>query len=1268
EIFIISLQVIDPIVPRYTALLQSDVIPVNVKGASVGYKKIAAHPKNTDLGTKDIWYGPLLYIEGADAEMLSQGETVTFINWGNLQIAQINRTNGKITSLDANLDLENTDYKKTQKITWLASTDKAPFTPAICVHYDHIISKAILGKDEDFKAYANTDSKKEQVMYGDPCLASLKKGDTIQLQRRGYFICDQPYQPTSPYTGKCSPCVLLNIPDGHQKEMPTAGSKHKQEASAKEKAQSKKGKSAEKSPQDEKAPSVPGGSSAADLDTKICAQGEQVRKLKTEKAPKDRIEAAVKILLALKAEYKSATGKDWKPDAKPAPVTAAPATTGDGDLYDKVAAQGYRVRDLKSQKAKKDQIDAEVKILLALKAEYKSASGNDWKPDAKPAPVTAAPATTGDGDLYDKVAAQGCRVRDLKSQKAKKDQIDAEVKILLALKAEYKSASGKDWKPDAKPAPVTAAPSTTGDGDLYDKVAAQGYRVRDLKSQKAKKDLIDAEVKILLALKAEYKSASGKDWKPDAKPAPVTAAPATTGDGDLYDKVAAQGNRVRDLKSQKAKKDQIDAEVKILLALKTEYKSATGKDWKPDAKPAQAATAPATTGDSDLNDKIVAQGNKIRDLKDQKVSKEKLDPEVKTLLALKAEYKTATGKDWKPQPAGATPRAAQTPSSGMADSAEAKGLKAQIDAQGEKVRTLKSSGASKADVDKEVQALLSLKGKYKDLTGEELGGGGRQSKKGDKKAKENKPPKKQEAAPVKDDSASKDDSANKDLKKITRLCLEAKKDENLSEWYQQVITKSEMIEYYDVSGCYILRPWSYSIWEVIKDFFDAEIKKLGVENTYFPMFVSNQALEREKSHIEDFAPEVAWVTRSGKSELAEPIAIRPTSETVMYPSYAKWIQSHRDLPLKLNQWCNVVRWEFKHPQPFLRTREFLWQEGHTAYANRKDAEEEVFTILELYARVYEELLAIPVVRGRKTEKEKFAGGDFTTTVEAYISASGRAIQGATSHHLGQNFSKMFEIVIEDPETREKQYVFQNSWGITTRTIGVLCMVHGDNNGLVLPPRIASVQVIIVPCGITANLSKADEKNLMKKCEEIQGSLVAAGIRAKCDLRDNYSPGWKFYHWELKGVPIRMELGPRDIKQNQAVLVRRDTGVKSTVPMANLATSTRDTLNNIQQNLFTKANEDLSRHMSVTHDWEEFCNSLDDKKIIQAPFCGEIPCEEKIKKDSARDAVVEEGAPAMGAKGLCIPFKQPKELVKGTKCIMPCCGKDAKYYTLFGRSY
>merc|ERR1711981_394078 len=315
-----------------------------------------------------------------------------------------------------------------------------------------------------------------------------------------------------------------------------------------------------------------------------------------------------------------------------------------------------------------------------------------------------------------------------------------------------------------------------------------------------------------------------------------------------------------------------------------------------------------------------------------------------------------------------------------------------------------------------------LKAKYKAATGQDW------KPSGDPKAGQKKEaPKKKEENKKKEKSPKKEVKKEGGSQKVTRLGMEAKKEDNLADWYSQIIVKAEMLEYYDVSGCYILRPWAFSIWEAITKFFDAEIKKLGVSNCYFPCFVSQAALQREKDHIADFAPEVAWVTKSGDSELAEPIAIRPTSETVMYPAYAKWIQSYRDLPIKLNQWNNVVRWEFKHPQPFLRTREFLWREGHTAFATFPEAKEEVMTILDLYRRVYEELLAIPVVRGKKTEKEKFAGGDYTTTVEAYISAAGRAIQGATSHHLGQNFSKMFDLSYENPEkpgSKERCFAFQ----------------------------------------------------------------------------------------------------------------------------------------------------------------------------------------------------------------------------------------------------
>ncbi len=293
------------------------------------------------------------------------------------------------------------------------------------------------------------------------------------------------------------------------------------------------------------------------------------------------------------------------------------------------------------------------------------------------------------------------------------------------------------------------------------------------------------------------------------------------------------------------------------------------------------------------------------------------------------------------------------------------------------------------------------------------------------------------------------------------LSIQYKKAGNLAKWYQQVIKKADMIEYYDISGCYILRPWSYAIWERIQAHFDAAIKTDDVENVYFPMFVSKDALCKEESHIKGFAPEVAWVTKSGQSELTKPIAIRPTSETIMYPAYAKWIRSWRDLPLKLNQWTNIVRWEFKHPTPFIRTREFLWQEGHTAHATREEAVAQAARILDFYADTYYEMLAIPVIKGCKSENEKFAGADFTMTVEAYVSANGRSIQAATSHMLGQNFSKMFDITYED-KANQNVNVWQTSWGLSTRSIGTLVLIHGDNKGLVLPPRAAKIQAIIVP--------------------------------------------------------------------------------------------------------------------------------------------------------------------------------------------------------------
>lgn len=353
----------------------------------------------------------------------------------------------------------------------------------------------------------------------------------------------------------------------------------------------------------------------------------------------------------------------------------------------------------------------------------------------------------------------------------------------------------------------------------------------------------------------------------------------------------------------------------------------------------------------------------------------------------------------------------------------------------------------------------------------------------------------------------------------------------------------------------------------------------------------------------------------------------------------------------------------------MRTREFLWQEGHTAFATAKEAQEEVLDILELYKQVYTDLLAIPVVKGRKTEKEKFAGGDFTTTVEAFVSASGRGIQGATSHYLGQNFAKMFEIVYEDPDTQQKQYVFQNSWGITTRTIGVMVMIHADNRGLVLPPRVACRQVVIVPCGITVTTSDEERKTINDGCKELEASLSKAGVRVEGDYRDNYSPGWKYNHWELKGVPIRIELGPKDLKSNQFVAVRRDTGEKVTTSRTGATKEILQLLEKIHENMLAKATKDLNDHMKITKEWKELTSHLDNKNIIMAPFCGDIPCEEKIKADSAReDAEGDAQGPAMGAKSLCIPFEQPAEIKAGDKCIHPACNNKPKFYTLFGRSY
>eukprot|EP01088_Endostelium_zonatum_P020931 TRINITY_DN7957_c0_g1_i1.p1 TRINITY_DN7957_c0_g1~~TRINITY_DN7957_c0_g1_i1.p1 ORF type:complete len:592 (+),score=186.53 TRINITY_DN7957_c0_g1_i1:253-1776(+) len=503
------------------------------------------------------------------------------------------------------------------------------------------------------------------------------------------------------------------------------------------------------------------------------------------------------------------------------------------------------------------------------------------------------------------------------------------------------------------------------------------------------------------------------------------------------------------------------------------------------------------------------------------------------------------------------------------------------------------------------------------------------------------------------------------------------KNEDFSGWYREVLEKAEMIEYYNVSGCYVLRPMSYSIWENIQQFFDTEIKKLGVQNAYFPLLVTAGALKKEEKHFEGFSAEVAWVTKGGSHDLAEPLAIRPTSETIMYQMYSKWIRSHRDLPLKLNQWCSVVRWEFKQPTPFLRTREFLWQEGHTAFATKPEADKEVRQILELYRQVYEEVLAIPVVLGQKTENEKFAGGLYTTTAEAFIPTNGRAIQGATSHCLGQNFAELFNIQFEtDTAEKTKEKVWQNSWGLTTRTIGVLVMVHGDDKGLVLPPRVSPTQLVIVPI-----LFKDSDTAVETRSKELHKILVDGGVRCVLDDRKNYTPGNKYAHWEMKGVPVRLEVGPKDVESNSCVLIRRDWKEgdapetrKVVVKVENLLEEVRKLFDSVQKNMLERARKERDAQTATVTDWKDFVPALDSKKMCLIPFCDEDKCEDDIKERSGSKGGEKGGAEEedstgfglkAGAKSLCKPFEHAGG-VESKTCVG--CGKPAKAWTLFGRSY
>ena len=510
---------------------------------------------------------------------------------------------------------------------------------------------------------------------------------------------------------------------------------------------------------------------------------------------------------------------------------------------------------------------------------------------------------------------------------------------------------------------------------------------------------------------------------------------------------------------------------------------------------------------------------------------------------------------------------------------------------------------------------------------------------------------------------------------MNRDGIEVAKAADFSEWYGQVIRKGGLIQNHDVSGCYVLRPPAMFIWEQIQSHVNKSIRKMGVRNTQFPMFVTKERLETEKEHVAGFSPEVAWVTRAGDKDLPMPIAVRPTSETIMYPHFSSWIRNYKDLPLKLNQWCNVVRWEFKQPTPFIRTREFLWQEGHTAHATEACAKRTVFSALDVYKDVYETLLAVPVVQGFKSEKEKFAGAVMTTTVEAFISDNGRAVQGATSHFLGDHFSKMFNIEFLD-ENNASQFALQTSWGLTTRSIGVMIMSHGDDKGLVLPPKIAEVQVVIVNIPPRKQDDTVEIKaGIRAQCEAVKTLLEAADIRVVFDDRDDRTPGFKFNQWELQGVPLRIEVGARDVAQGVVTMVRRDTGLKRALVAT--VEAIEGELLQMHADMFAAQQVKLENSVVRISTWADVMPALNNRKMLLAPWCEDVECEEEVKKKTAqasKDKVQHDAngeAPALSGamKTLCIPLETSgyqKEMIPGTMCFH--CATPAKRYALWGRSY
>ncbi len=465
-------------------------------------------------------------------------------------------------------------------------------------------------------------------------------------------------------------------------------------------------------------------------------------------------------------------------------------------------------------------------------------------------------------------------------------------------------------------------------------------------------------------------------------------------------------------------------------------------------------------------------------------------------------------------------------------------------------------------------------------------------------------------------------------------------DVDFGQWYTDVVKKAELVDYSGVKGCMIIRPYGYAIWENIQHDLDARFKKLGHENVYMPMFIPESLLQKEKDHVEGFAPECAIVTIGGQNKLAERLIVRPTSETLFCDHYKNIIHSYRDLPKLYNQWCNVVRWE-KTTRPFLRTSEFLWQEGHTMHENEEEAREETLRMLKCYEDFYRETLAIPAVTGRKTEKEKFAGAMETYTIEPMMH-NGVALQGGTSHYFGDGFAKAFDITYTDRDNKV-QYPHQTSWGVSTRMIGAIIMTHGDDNGLILPPKIAPIQVAIIPVA-------QHKEGVLEKAGALKAQLEEK-FRVKLDDSDN-STGWKYSQYEMKGVPVRLEIGPRDIENNSCVLVSRVTRAKTVVSLDNIVEEVEKMLDTVHNELYARALKNLEEKMSVAHDYDEFLDIAENHPgFIKAMWCGESECEDKLKEVTG------------GVKSRCIPFVEDNI---SDKCV--CCGKPAKHMVVWGRQY